>query len=850
MLRWVSLVTPSWRREAWLREWLAEVDASAPQRLAPMLAGALAHAWWLRRREWSLNMLGPDVRYALRALTARRGFTAAVILTLGLGIGAATAMFSVVDAVMLRPLPYPDASRIVAIWPRVSVSPHLAGDLGRPRDGFEVIGAYSGWGFTLTGGDTAEAVDGARLTAEVWTTLGVAAALGRTFESDASRPGLDRVAVIGDGLWRRRFGAAADVVGRRLTINGQDDVVVGVMPASFGFPTQRSELWTPLTIDPAADDYDSNFARVIGRLAAGITPEIARDRLRPTVDALHRERPRQFTDRFVQAAVVEPLQNVLVRDIRTPLSLLLAAVGLLLVIACANTAQLLLARAGARDLEISVRASLGATRARIVRQLLLESLALAVAGGALGLVLATWLVALFVPLVPDLPDVGRASIVDPRVAAFVVALVAGTAMLFGLAPAVHASRSAAAATLKSGRGGMRSPSRTRAGQVLVFVEVTLATTLVIGAALLGRSFAHLMRVDLGVQPDHVLTARISAPDFRYRTDDQLRELFATVLSQVSRIGGIDVVGGIHLLPLTPDNWNPGVNVAGVPDHAQYQGDVNWRVVFPDYFRSMGIPVRAGRAFGAADSAGVAPVALVNDTFAREVLRGAPAIGQRVHTFFEGEGVFATIVGVVGDVHQHAIDQPPKPEMYRPFAQHPLSSMRLMIRTAGDPTTAAATLRAVVSGLDADVVVDRVMPFTGVIDQALGSTRVPLLLAVMLSVVAFGLGVTGIAAVLTHDVADRRTEIALRLALGATPASVRRGVLARGLAVGALGVLAGAAGAVVMGGALGAVLPGVDAADPFTIGGVGLGFLVVIALACDLPARRAARVDPLGALRTS
>jgi hypothetical protein len=286
----------------------------------------------------------------------------------------------------------------------------------------------------------------------------------------------------------------------------------------------------------------------------------------------------------------------------------------------------------------------------------------------------------------------------------------------------------------------------------------------------------------------------------------------------------------------------------VPDGDQYKGDTNWRVVFPDYFRAMGIPVRSGRVFAAADDAGAEPVAVVNEAFVREVLRGKPAIGQRLHTAFEPKDTFATVVGVVGDVHQHAIDLPANPEMYRPFAQHPLSSMRVMIRTAGEPAAAAATLRSVVSNIDPDVVVDRVTPFTSVIDDALGSTRVPLLLAVMLSVVAFGLGVTGIAAVLTHDVADRRSEIGLRLALGATPGSVRRGVLKRGLTVGVLGVLAGSGAAIAMAGVLKSVLSGVDAVDPLTIAGVSLAFLLVIAIACDLPARRAASVDPLGTLR--
>jgi putative ABC transport system permease protein len=848
MLWWVSRLAPRWRREEWLREWTAELDATGRRRALANTVGAVAHVAWLWRHEWTLDTLAADATHALRVLLRRPAFTVTVLVTLSLGVGATTAMFTVVDAVLLRGLPYPQSDRLVAIWPNTTVAPQDVAEAERPRAGFDAIGGYSRWGFTLTGGAQAEAVSGARVTPGVLQALGVRPLRGRWFEPQDTRQGQGHVALIGEALWRRRFGGDPAAVGGQFDIEGVPYRVVGIMPATFEFPNRRSEVWTPLTIDAAADDYAVNFASLIGRLSPGTTVAAAGDQMRVYAGQLRRERPKQFGPRFLERAVVVPLQSQLVRNIRQPLLLLFAGVGILLVIACANVAHLMLSRAGSRQEEIALRSALGATRPRIVRQLLVESSVLAAVAGVAGLLLAYWLVGLMVPLVPDLPQITRAA-VDGRVVGFATALALGTIALFGLAPALGASRTDMPAVWSGDRGGARSHRRGRLGPLIVWAEVALATMLVVAAALLARSFLQLTRVDLGFSGDAVLTLRASAPEFRYQTDDQIRVLFGDLLSRVRALPGVQDVGAIHLLPLTPDNWNPGVTVEGVATAEQYPSDVNWRVVTPDYFRTMGIPVRGGRTFTAADDEHAERVALVNETFVRAVFHGQNPMNRRIRTAFEGPAGWATIVGVVGDVRQHAVDQPPLPEMYRPFAQHPLDSMRLMVETAGDPAAAAPAVRAAIAGVDRDVAVDELQPLSAVVDSALGGARLPMMLATLFSLAAMTLGVVGVASILSFEVAERRPEIGVRLALGAPPAHIRRLFLLRGLGLGVAGVTGGVLAAVGAAGLLRSMLFGVSPTDPGTLAAVGTVFLAVIVLAAYLPARRAARVDPLQTLRS-
>jgi putative ABC transport system permease protein len=847
-LRQLSRLAPRWRRDDWLCEWSAEIDASGAARPLSLLLGAAAHVGWLWSHEWSLDLIGADVTYAIRTLLARPAFAVVVIATLALGLGATTAMFTVVDAVMLRSLPFSRADRLVAIWPRVTLSPSRLEDAQGPRESLDAIGAYSAWGFTLTGGAHAESVHGARVTPQLLAVLGVPPLAGQWFPPEAVHPGQAPVALIGEGLWRRRFGGDPGAVGGRLAIEGVEHRVIGIMPASFEFPSRRSEIWVPITIDPGSGDYRANFATLVGRLHDGVSAATAQDHLRVYAYQLQRESPAQFGAGFLERTLVIPLQTQMVRDLRKPLGLLLAAVGVLLIIACANAAHLLLARAANRDAEIAVRAALGATRLRIIRQLLVESAILAGISGAAGMLLAYIIVAVLVPMVPELPQISRAVVADARVAAFAALFAAGSAMLFGIAPALHASGPHMQEALASGRARGRSSRRAWLGHALVWGEVSLATMLVVSAALLARSFVQLSRVDLGFRPDSILTLHASAPEFLYRGDDAVRTVFDNVVHQIQAIPGVQGVGAIQLLPLTADNWNPGVAVEGVPAAQQYPLDVNWRTVTQDYFRVMNIPARGGRSFTGADDQHAVQVAIVNDAFVRAVFHGQNPLGRRIRTGFEGKNQWVTVVGIVGDVRQHAIAQPALPEMYRPFAQHPLDSMRLMVRVTGDPIAFAPAVRAATARVDRDIAVDDLEPLGAVVDHALQGTRLPLLLAAMLSVLAMALGVTGVGAILFFDVTDRLPEIGVRLALGAPRAHIRRLFLARGMRLGFAGVATGAIGALAVAGLLRSLLFGVSPTDPATIAVVTAALLLVIAPASYIPASRAARTDPVKVLR--
>jgi putative ABC transport system permease protein len=851
-IRLASLAAPRWQRIAWRDEWLGELFAwqsmLSVTQILRRAVGALAHIAWLWRREWSLNMIGSDTVFALRTLARRKGFAAAAILTLTLGIGATTAMFTLINAVLLRPLPYRQPAQIVMIWPGSSVSPMRLADATDRRGVFASVAAYSGWEFTITGGGQAEDVDGARVTPSLFDVLGAPLLAGRALRDDESQSGHDHVIVISEGLAVRRFGSAERAVGQSLIMDGLPHEVVGVMPASFAFPNRRADIWAPITIDPTHDDYRANFASLVGRLAPDTTLANAQTRLASYAAELVRDFPKEYGPKFLQRATLIPLQQRLVRDVRTPLLLVFGGVGVLLLIACGNVGNLLLARAAQRQPEIALRTSLGAARGRIVRQLLVESFVLSATGGAGGIVLAKILVSLFVPLVPmDLPHVGPISI-DWRVVAFVCAAVGGSALVFGLLPALQLSRVDVRQLLGTARGGDRHGGGDRMRTAVVVAEVALATFLVVAAALLGRSFIALINVPIGFDPAPVLTVKTSLPAAHYPTDDQVARAMTSVLDRVATVPGVQSAGAIHLLPLTGDNWNPGVRVEGVPVADQYPRDINWRAVTSHYFATMSVPIIRGRDFEAHDDAAAAPVAIVNTAFVHAVLRDTDPIGRRIHTAFEGKDIYAEIIGVVGDVHQAAFDTAPEPEMYRPHAQHPLTTMRLMVRIAGNPADLVGPVRAAIADMDADIALADVEPMSHVVDRSLGSRRFPMMLAALFAAAAVLLGAVGVVGVLSHDIAERRREIGIRLALGAAPRRIQRVFLGRGLRLAGVGVATGLGIALLATRVLQSQLFGVSATDPWTIAGVGVFFLLVIAAAAYLPARRASRLDPLTTLR--
>jgi predicted permease len=847
----LSRCAPAWRREEWRAEWLAEIHAAAspsPGREFTWVAAACVHLLWLWSREWSLAMIGSDLKFSVRSLVRQPAFSLTAILTLVLGIGATTAMFTLVNAVLLRPLPYAHPDRIVAVWPGTSFSPERLGTAQDGRGVFDVVGGYSGWGMTITGATQAEALDGARVTPSLFTVLGVRPVAGRLLQSDEDRPGRDAVALISEGYAARRFGGAQAAIGQHLIVNGVESEVIGVMPAAFAFPDARADIWTPITVDPSREDYGANFAQLLGRLAPGVTADAAQARMLVYAEELRRLQPKQYSEKFIQRALVVPLQRRMARDVRTPLLLLFGGVTLLLAIACANVGILMLTRASSRQVEIAIRAALGAERLRIVRQLLVESVLISGLGGLGGVLLAVWLVSLAVPFVPaDLAHTGRASI-DATVLAFVAFTVMASALFFGLVPAAQLSRSDVRQVLSTTRGSEQSHQGRRLRSVLVFAEIALATVLVISAALLGRSFVGLTNVPLGFDPAPVLALRVSLPPDRYQDPAQVTLAFDDVVNRVSHVAGVERAGAIQLLPLTPDNWNPGVVVEGVPAADQYPSDVNWRLITPDYLSAMSIPLRSGRGLASTDTAGRPSVAVVNETFARLVFRGEDPIGKRLRTGFEDKNDWVEVVGVVGDLHQHTFEDPAQPELYRPFAQHPIGSMWMMVRAAGDPGATAAAVRDAIGSVDANIVVSKMEPMAAVVDRTLGSRRAPLTVAVVFAIAAMTLGLVGVTGVLSFDVAQRRREIGIRLALGASPSAIQRAVIVRGLVIAVAGIATGVAGAALSARALQSMLFGVSPTDPLTIASVAAAFLVVMCVAMYAPSRRAAHIDPLQTMK--
>lgn len=793
-------------------------------------------------------MMGSDIRFAVRTLARQRAFTLTAVATLMLGIGASTATFTLVNAVLIKPLPYARADRLVTIWPGSTVSPSGMAEATETRGVFDGVGAYSAWGMTVTGGQQAESLNGARVSPGMLTVLGVPPMTGRLFHADEDQAGRDAVVLLSAAYAVRRFGSADTAVGQRLIVNGVNSEVVGVMPPAFAFPDARSNMWTPITVDPARSDYKATFASLIGRLAPSVTADQAQSRMLIYAQDLRTASPKQYGPKFIQRAVVVPLQARLVREIRTPLLLLFGSVGILLAIACANVAILMLTRASARQGEMAVRAAMGAERLRIVRQLLVESAVLSILGGAGGVLLAIWLVSLAAPFIPATLPHTAAPGIDGSVLLFVAAGVIGSTLLFGLVPAWQISRPDMRQVLSASRGAGVASHGLRLRMLLVWAEVALATVLVVSAALLGRSFLAATRVPIGFEPTHVLTVRASLPDERYKEPEQITAVVDAATERIGAIPGVERVGAIQLLPLTPDNWNPGVLVDGVAANDQYAADVNWRLVTPAYFDAMSIPLRRGRRLASTDSSGAPAVALVNDTFARLVFRGEDPLGRRIRTAFEGKGEWAEVVGVVGDLHQHTIEDPSLPEMYRPFAQHPIGSMRFMVQVTGDPALAAPAVRAAFAVVDPNIALADVEPMRAVVDRLLGNRRGPLMVAALFAVTAFVLGLVGVTGVLSFDIAQRRREIGIRLALGATRGGIQRMVFRRGLILALSGVAAGVVGSLLCAGVMSSMLFGVSAKDPVTVVAVVCAFVTAMLVGIGVPAKRAANVDPVETMR--
>ncbi len=796
-----------------------------------------------------------DLRHGVRALRRSRGVALLALLCLALGLGANAALFGVVNGVLLRPLPYAAPERLVRVFetaPRDpdalrSVALPTVVDWNRELRALAPVATYSPWTFDVTGGDRPEQLDGASVSASLFPVLGVRPALGRAFTAEEEQAGGPRAVVLGDALWRRRFGGDRAVLGRVVTLNGERFTVVGVMPPGFAFPT-GAELWASVAVDHEIDARDARHVSAIARLAPGATLETARAELLGVEGRLAERFPRNYTDYGVRLI---PLHERIVGDVRPALLVLFGAVTLVLLIACANVANLLLARATARRREMGVRTALGASRARLVRQLVTESLVLSAAGGALAVVVAAALLWALRALGPaDLPRLAEAT-VDGRVLAFTFAVAAATGVLFGLAPALAASRADPhAAIQEDGKGTTAGAAKQRLRGALVVTELALALVLLVGAGLLIRTLRVLTAVDPGVRVEHVLTFHVGLPPARHDDRAGVVEFYRRLRERLGAAPGAATVGLASRLPLSGDDHSARVRLPNEPDAPGSGRSVQDRAVSPGYFAALGIPVRAGREFAEGDGAGAPPVVIVNEALARRLWPGerpAAALGRQIIPSRAGK-VPREIVGVVGDAHQFGVDAPADPEFYLPHAQDPWPWLYVVVRTRGDPRALVRDAERAVWSLDPNVPVTQVRTMEALLAESLARRRFQMLALGAFAGVAMLLAVVGVYGVMAYLVARRTREIGIRVALGAGRGGVLRLVVGEGARLAALGVGLGLVASLGASRAVARLLYGVSPTDPLTFAGTAALLGGVALVACWVPARRAARVDPVRALR--
>jgi predicted permease len=801
-----------------------------------------------------------DLRLALRSLLRRPLFTVTALVTLALGIAADTAIFGVVDAVLLRPLAYADPGRLVVVLHDGShpVAPANFLDWRRESRSFARMGAAEMWGPSLTGDGDAEKLSGLHVTGDVFPLLGVPALLGRSIRPGDDQPGADRAVVLSYDLWQRRFAGDRAVVGRTLRLDGEPYTVVGVMPQGFKFApfwATHTELWAPFSLAPRVANREGQSLRVFARLAPGVSLAAARADVGTVTARLEREFP--GTNRNVE---VVPLAEKVVGDVRPMLLVLMGAVTFVLLIACANVAHLLLARGTERARELAVRTALGATRATVIRQLLAESLALALGGGALGFALGAFGIRALVALAPaDLPRLDAVH-VDARVllAAVVVSLVTGVAC--GIVPALRGAADGVSGALRDGsRGSTDGARRSRARRLLVASEFALAVVLLAGAGLMIRSVAATQAIDPGFDARGVLTAVVSVTGTADADPARRATFFTELVSRAAAIPGVRAASAINHVPLIGDQW--GMHVVA-QDRPLAPGDeaptATYRVVLPDYFRTMGIAMRAGRDLTPNDRAGAPDVIVINEALAKRLWPGESALGKQVTLDGpEDHPPTRTVVGVVENAVQHDWTAGPEPETYVPYLQSPnylespsgaFTAMSLVVRADRDPATLTPALRAAVRGVNANAPLSQVETMAQAVDEATARPRFVLLLLGAFAAVAMLLAAVGLYGVTAYAASRRTREIGLRVALGAAKGDVLRLVAGEALMLVAVGVALGTTGALALARLMGGLLFNVSAHDPLTfvmvpavLGGVAL-------LAAWVPSRRAARVDPLEALR--
>jgi putative ABC transport system permease protein len=820
-----------------------------------------------------------DVRYGVRVLVKTPGFTLVAVITLGLGIGANTAIFSVVNAVLLRPLPFPQPERLAMV--NTTNLSRGSTNFGtsmpdfrawRERNhAFDKMAAFSTRSFNISGTTEPERVPGAQVSADMFDLLAVPPARGRAFTAEDEIFGKHHVVIVSDALWQRRFGLETDLTDQTMTLNGERYTIVGVMPRSFQFPDPTIALWTPLAV---ADGDERNtrgnyWLSVIARLK----PNIATQQAQAELDGVFRQLEQE--DRLFGgfSAQVVPLHDATVGGVKTALLVLLAAVGLVLLIACANVANLLLARAAARQREIAIRTALGAGRGRLIWQLLTESLLLGLAGGALGLLLAVWGVALLVGLGPNVPRLAEIGF-DPAVLAFTFGLALVTSVIFGLVPALQASKTDLNETLKeSGRSSTGGARRRVLGNSLVVSEVAISFVLLIGAGLMINSLLHLQRVNPGFRTDHILTMQIALPPKYARDRPELTAGFFKQLNErVKALPGVEAAGLTTGLPLTNSGWGKIFTVEDrpAPKSLDEIPNVQYEQVSADYFGALGIPILRGRAFTERDTRDTAPAAVINETFARRFFADEDPIGKRL---FLGPpeqlvppDILAalppgfrflrfTIIGVIGDVRQSGLNQPVVTEIYTLHEQelaskfaNPSNYMYLAVRTAGEPSSLVGAIRHEVQQLDPEQPIADVATMEELLATSLSQSRFSTLLLGVFAGVALLLAAVGLYGVISYSVEQRTHEIGIRVALGAQSGDVLKLVVRQGLTLTIAGVAIGLGASLLVTRVMTSLLYGVTATDPLTFAIIPLLLTGAALAASFIPARRATKVDPMVALR--
>jgi putative ABC transport system permease protein len=801
-----------------------------------------------------------DLRYGARMLMKRPGFTLIAVITLALGVGANTAIFSVVNAVVLRPLPYRDPDRLFHVYRMqppverspVSVPAYL--DFAAQQQVFESFAAHHSETFNLTDVDQAERVIGRRVTANFFEFFGVNPARGRFFLPADDNADRARVAVISDGLWRRRFGGDDHAVGQTIKLKGEAYNVVGIAPPRFHFP-RRVEIWTPARLLSRGGNRTSNFLMMIGRLKDGVTKEQAQAQMNQIAAAL----ARQYPSHNKLSILLSPMLEEQVRDIRSGLWVLMGAVGFVLLIACANVANLLLARSSARAREFAVRAALGAGRYRIARQLLTESVLLALLGGASGILLAFWGVDLLVAVAPaNLPRVSEARI-DTWALGFTLLISLLTGFVFGLAPAWQSSKAGLNEALKEGaRGAGVSWSQAWLRRALVIAEIALSLVLLVGASLLIGSLKRLAQVNPGFETNNLLTVDINYPrrpasaypkgeDGERQRLQERGDFLRAIEQKVATLPGVQSVGVINDLPVTGELDSAGTFRIEGDQNVNWANDpqAEWKSVTPNYFNAIGVPLLKGRAFSEHDTSQNPAIILINETLARRFIPGEDPIGKRLITF----GRPHEIVGVVGDARQGALNLPPNPEIYFPNTQRAFGQqVSLVVRTNADPASLGDAVRRAAQSVNPDAPVFRVRTMREVIAGSIAQERFNTILMTLFAVVALLLAAIGLYGVMAYSVTQRTREIGIRVALGARRADVLRLVIRQGLRLVALGLALGLMAALALTRLMKKLLFEVSATDPVTFAGVALLLALVALLACWIPARRAANVDPMVALR--